>query len=179
MRIFRLIATPVILLGLLGLLAWGAFWGWNSLTAPLPSPSPTPCVTRSSETINVTQVSVRIFNGGYTTGQASRARTRLEAFGFQGIRIYNTEDDGMVKEVTIRANKTQVAQIRLVASQFVDPVIEHDDRVDGTVDIILPTDPPVYNEKPFFQVSSPDGTICVVPSPTPSPSPSPSPSREP
>ncbi len=179
MRIFRLIATPVILLGLLGLLAWGAFWGWNSLTAPVPSPSPTPCVTQPAETINVTQVSVRIFNGGYTTGQASRARTRLEEFGYQVIRVDNTEDDDMVKQVTIRANKNQVAQLRLVSSLFVDPVIENDDRVDGTVDIILPTDAPVYNEKPLFQVTAPDGVVCVVPPKSPSPSPSPSPSREP
>ena len=177
MRIFRLIATPVILLGLVGLLAWGAFWGWNSLTAPLPSPSPTPCIVKPSETVNVSQVSVRIFNGGYTTGQAQRMQTRLVDFGYDVIRIANTEEQ--VKVLTIRANKNQVAQIRLVASQFVDPKIEYDDRVDGTVDILLATEKPVYAEEPFYQVDAPGGVVCVVPPKVVSPTPTPTPSREP
>ena len=87
MRIFRLIATPVILLGLLGLLAWGALWGWKALTAPIPSPSPTPCVTQTVETLTGQSVYVRIFNAGFTTGAAGRLRDALESRAFNVIRI--------------------------------------------------------------------------------------------
>ncbi|WP_158522706.1 LytR C-terminal domain-containing protein [Tessaracoccus aquimaris] len=177
MRIFRLIATPVILLGLLGLLAWGAFWGWNSLTAPLPSPSPTPCVTQSADSVTVSQVSVRIFNGGFTSGQASRVQSHLQSAGFNVVRTGNTEE--RIKVLTIRTSKSQYAQVRLVASQFVEPKIEYDDRVDGTVDILLATDKPVYNDKPLNQVSSVEGQICIVPSKTPTPVPTPTPSPKP
>jgi len=125
----------------------------------------------------VGQVTVRVYNGGYTTGQAQRVQTRLEDFGYQGIRIANTEEQ--IKVLTIRANKAQVGQIRLVASQFVDPKIEYDDRVDGTVDILLPTEKPVYGETPLFQVAAPGGTVCVVPAKEPTPTPTPTPTREP
>ncbi len=173
MRIFRLIATPVILLGLLGLLAWGALWGWNSLTAPLPSPSPTPCVTQTSAVVTPPQVSVRIYNGGFTSGQASRVQTKFQELGFNVVRIGNTEE--RVKTLTVRANKSQQAQIDLVASQFVEPTIDYDDRVDGTVDVLLPTDNPVYNDKALKEVAAVDGAICVVPSKSPSPTPTPTP----
>ena len=87
MRIFRLIATPVILLGLLGLLAWGALWGWKALTAPIPSPSPTPCVTQTVETLTGQSVYVRIFNAGFTTGAAGRLLDAPASRAFNVIRI--------------------------------------------------------------------------------------------
>ena len=72
MRVFRLIATPVLLLGLLGFLAWGASWGWQNLTAPAPSPPPTPCVNQSASAVTASNVSVRVFNGGFQAGLATR-----------------------------------------------------------------------------------------------------------
>ena len=176
MRIFRLIATPVILLGLLALLIWGASWGWKALTEPLPSPSPTPCVVEEAELVNVTHVSVRIFNGGFTSGLANREARRLTEVGFKVIRVDNTDE--RIRGTVIRANENQTGQIRLVKSYFLEPTVEYDDRIDGTVDIYLGTDFLGANDgsdpanPPLFQVSAPDGQICVVPEPSPSPSPS-------
>ncbi|NHB85232.1 LytR C-terminal domain-containing protein [Tessaracoccus sp. HDW20] len=50
-------------------------------------------------------MSVRIFNGGYTTGQAQRVQTRLVDFGYNVLRIANTEEQ--IKVLTIRANRNQ------------------------------------------------------------------------
>ncbi|CAL8968777.1 hypothetical protein TESS_TESS_01744 [Tessaracoccus sp. O5.2] len=177
MRIFRLIATPVLLLSLLGLLVWGATWGWKALTEPLPSPSPTPCVMEPAEIVTVRDVTVRIYNGGFTSGLANRVGNQLTEAGFDVARVTNTEE--RVTGTVIRANRRETPQIRLAASYFVEPVIQYDDRVDGVVDILVGTDFAGFSEAPFAQVSSTDGQLCRVPTPSasaPEPSPSPSPS---
>lgn len=168
MRIFRLIATPVLLLGLLAFLVWGAFWGWRNLTAPLPTPEPTPCVTVTTEFVTVADVSVRIYNGGFTSGLARRQASRLEDAGFNVIRVGNTDE--RVSGTVVRGNADNVPAQRLIMSYFLDVTFEDDERVDGTVDVLLGSDfggetPP---EEQFFRVSSGDGgTICVPPSPEP------------
>ncbi|WP_158600540.1 LytR C-terminal domain-containing protein [Tessaracoccus antarcticus] len=168
MRIFRLVATPLLLLTLVGLLIWGAFWGWRNLTAPLPTPEPTPCVTVSTELVNVTQVSVRVYNAGFTSGLASRVGAKLEEVGFNVIRIENTEER-VTRGVIVRTNEANKAGIRLVSSYFAAPVVEYDDRVDGTIDILLASDWGDYGDAPLFQVSSGEGgTTCVPPEASPS-----------
>ncbi|TRY17829.1 LytR family transcriptional regulator [Tessaracoccus rhinocerotis] len=174
MRIFRLIATPVLLLGLLAFLVWGAFWGWRNLTAPLPTPEPTPCVTVTTDTVTVADVSVRVYNGGFTSGLARRQASRLEDLGFNVIRVGNTDE--RVSGTVIRGNEVNVPAKRLVMSSFTGATFENDDRVDGTVDVLLgsdfggETDP---ETEQIYQVSS-GGSVCLPPSPEPTDSPSPS-----
>lgn len=173
MRIFRLIATPLILLGLLGLLVGGAFWGWQNLTKPLSGPEPIPCVTVKTELVTVADVSVDVFNAGFTSGLASRVGSRLRDVGFNVVRVENT-DERVTSGVVIRTNKDNVPAIRLVSSYFAEPTLEYDDRVDGTVDILLASEEPAQGEAPLFQVSSgEDGTTCVPPGSLPSESASP------
>ncbi|MHA6513726.1 LytR C-terminal domain-containing protein [Tessaracoccus sp. Z1128] len=169
MRIFRLIATPILLLGLLGLLLWGASWGWKALTEPLPSPSPTPCVVGPAEVVTPADISVRVLNGGFTSGLANRVGSHMERAGFTVIRVGNTDE--RVFGTVIRANQRDTLQVDLVASQFIEPVIEYDDRVDGTVDILVGTDFRGSNPSPPSTQATPtDGQFCRVPSPSPSPS---------
>ncbi len=173
MRIFRLIATPLLLLGLLGLLVWGAFWGWQNLTAPLPEPEPTPCVTVSAEIVSVGDVSVRVYNAGFTSGLANRVATRLEEVGFNVIRVENTEER-VTSGVIIRTSEDNQPAVRLVTSHFADATVEYDGRVDGTVDILLASEEPTPGETPLSQVSSGEkGTTCVPPEALPSASESP------
>lgn len=160
--------TPLLLLGLVALLIWGAFWGWRNLTAPLPTPEPTPCVTVTTELVNITQVSVRVYNAGFTSGLASRVGSKLEEVGFQVVRIENT-DERVTRGVVVRANKDNPSGIRLVASYFASVEIEYDDRVDGTIDVLLASDWGEYGETPLYQVSTgTQGTTCVPPDPSPS-----------
>lgn len=177
MRIFRLIATPVILLGLLGVLIWGALWGWKALTAPIPTQSPTPCVTQTVDPLTGSSVTVRIFNAGFTTGAASRLRDSMAARAFNVIRVDNTEEK--VTKVTIRANQEQGGQVRLVTLQF-EPdtfVVEYDDRIDGVIDILLPTDGIVMAATPAAQIAG--GVVCLPPARSASPTPTASPTQEP
>ena len=171
MRIFRLIATPILLLGLLGLLLWGANWGWKALTEPLPSPSPTPCVMAPAEVVTPADISVRVLNGGFTSGLASRVGTHLKRAGFSVLKVGNTEEP--IVGTVIRANEREAAQVSVVAAQFTEPVIEYDDRVDGTLDVLVGTDFKGTASSPSItQAPSAGGQICRVPSPSPSPSPS-------
>ncbi len=173
MRIFRLIATPLLLLGLLGLLIWGALWGWRNLTAPLPEPDPTPCVTISAEVVTVKDVSVNVFNAGFTSGLASRVSSRLEESGFNIGRVENTEER-VTSGVIVRTSKGNNPALRLVTSYFADPTVEFDDRVTGTVDILLASEEPAPGLTPLSQVSSGEkGTTCVPPGALPSASESP------
>ncbi len=168
MRIFRLVATPLLLLGLLGLLVWGAFWGWQNLTAPLPEAEPTPCVTVSAELVTVNDVSVRVFNAGFTSGLANRVGSNLKEVGFNVIRIENT-DERVTSGLLVRMSEGNKPAERLVTSYFADATVEYDERVDGTVDILLASEEPAPGETPLFQVSSGEGgTTCVPPESLPS-----------
>lgn len=177
MRIFRLIATPVILLGLLGALIWGALWGWKALTAPIPEVPPVPCITQTVDPISGQYVSVRIFNAGFTTGAAGRLSDSMKARNFDVLFVSNVDE--RVEKVTIRGNPKQEGQLRLVQDQF-DPetfVFEPDDRVDGTFDIILPTDGIAVRATPVAQIAG--GVVCVVPPKETTPKPTPTPTKEP
>ncbi|HJE51763.1 MAG TPA: LytR C-terminal domain-containing protein [Tessaracoccus flavescens] len=170
MKIFRLIATPVILLGLLGLLIYAANWGWKALTEPLPSPSPTPCVTQSASVVAPSDVSVRIFNGGFTSGLANRISRSMKEVGFKVVRVDNTDE--RIKTTIIRGNEEQLAELTLVASYFNEATIEHDDRVDGTVDVLVGSEYKDMNPSPMPEAPATAGVICVVPSASPSAAPS-------
>ena len=172
MRIFRLIATPLLLLGLLGLLVWGSFWGWRNLTAPLPTPEPTPCVTVATELVNVTDISVRVYNAGFTSGLANRVKTQLSEAGFNVVKVDNTEER-VTKGVIVRTSEDNQPGVRLVSSYFSEVEVEYDDRVDGTVDVLLASEWGDFGTEPLYQVSSGrDGITCVPPGASPSPSPS-------
>lgn len=181
MRIFRLIATPVILLGLLGFLGWGFMWGWRELTAPLPTTPPTPCVVEKTDIVNPSMVSVRVLNGGFTTGLGRRTGTYLTDNGYQVVEVNDTDE--LVKQTIIRGNKREHPNMRLLASNFIDAEIEYDDRITGIVDVLVGTDFQGFapDDQKIQQVSSNGGEICRPPQITdtmPSPSPSPSPTTE-
>lgn len=171
MRVFRLIATPVLLLALLGFLAWGALWGWRNLTAPLPSPSPTPCVTTSASVVTAQNVAVRVFNGGFENGLAGRVGQHLTNNGFTVLRTGNTQD--RVAETIVRGNSENQAALELLQSHFIGSTIQHDDRVDGTIDVLVGTVYEGVNQNFLREVEAPGGVTCEYQSPSPSPSGSP------
>lgn len=167
MRIFRLIATPILLLGLLGLLLWGASWGWKALTEPLPSPSPTPCVVGPAEVVTPADISVRVFNGGFTSGLANRVGNDLAKAGFTVLKVGNTEE--RIVGAVIRTSQSQSLQATIVASYFVEPTLDYDQRIDGTVDVFVGTDFLGMAPTPSPQATPPDGQACRAPSPSSSP----------
>lgn len=167
MRIFRLIATPVILLGLLGVLLWSASWGWRALTAPLPSASPTPCITQEAAVLSPAQVSINVYNGGTTSGLAGRVGNYFEKAGFNLGRIANTEQK--ITTTVVRGNPDQQAHLDLVVSHFKSAAVEYDERIDGSVDVLVGTEFDDFADKPLAEVQLSTGSTCVV-APSASPS---------
>lgn len=172
MRHFRMIATPILLLALLAFLIWGASWGWKNLTAPLPSPSPTPCVTKDAQVVTPAQVSVNVLNGGFTSGLAGRVALHLKNNGFHVIRTSNTDE--RVAETVIRGSKDSQPALELLKSHFKESKIEHDDRVDGSVDVLVGTTYLGVEPNPLPEVEAPGGVVCEFVSESPKPSGSPS-----
>lgn len=168
MRYFRVVGTPLLLIALLGLLFWGASWGWSKLSAPLPSPSPTPCVTKEASVIVPQNVTIRVFNGGFTSGLAKTVGNWLKDRQFQVAKVGNT--DKRVKTTIVIGNKEQQAVLEFVQAQFRGATIEYDDRVDGVVDVLVGTEYGGAVEEAPLEWAAPGGTVCEAVSPSPSPS---------
>ncbi len=169
MRIFRLVATPVLLLGLLGFLVWGASWGWRALTAPLPTPEPTPCATTAMTALAPGNASVRVLNGGFSSGLATRVGEDLKERGFNVIKITNTDE--RITNTIVRSGSNNVEAATLVGSYLNEPTLETDARIDGTIDVLVGTDFRGMSEAGLESVPVESGTICLPPSPSASPSP--------
>lgn len=170
MRLFRLIATPIVLLALLGLLLWAGSWGWRELTAPIPTPEPTPCVTQPVDMVTPANVSVRVLNGGFTGGLAGKASKHLESAGFTILTVGNTDE--RIKTTVIRGNIQNDAALELTASYFSGAMVEYDQRVDGTIDVLVGSEFAGFGEGPLLENPSDTGKLCVPPTPQPSPVPS-------
>lgn len=170
MRAFRLLATPALLIGLLIFLIWGANLGWNALTAPLPSPPPTPCVNQQVSTITPNQVTVLVYNGGFTSGLGSKVGQALKTAGFEVAKTANTKE--RITKTIIRSGENNTDAAKLVASYLIDPTLETDSRVDGTVDVLVGSDFAGLTESGLTEVPVESGTICLAPSPSPSALPS-------
>ena len=71
-RVFRIVRTPLTLLILLGVLCYGAWWGYTNVLKPVPALPPEPCVEQSlpNSQLRSTQVTVSVFNGGDRRGLA-------------------------------------------------------------------------------------------------------------
>ena len=96
--------------------------------------------------------------------------------GFTVIKVDNVEE--RITSPLVRGNKREEPSMTLVASHYENATLEFDDRVDGTVDLLLGSEKPEPVKKPLTKVET-DGNLCVMPTTTASPSPSPSASQEP
>ena len=170
MRAFRLLATPALLIGLLIFLIWGASLGWNALTAPFPSPPPTPCVTQQVSTLTPKQVTVLVYNGGFTSGLGSKVGQALKTAGFEVAKTTNSKE--RVTKTIIRSGENNTDAAKLVASYLKDPTLETDSRVEGTVDVMVGSDFAGLTESGLTEITVESGTICLAPSPSPSALPS-------
>ncbi len=187
--IVRVLKTPVTLVALVALVAFGASWGWANTIAPIPPRAPDPCVTQNvGAKLTPNRVQLRLLNGGFRGGAAKRMATEMRSYGFNVVKIGNTPD--RIQTTTIVGFSADSPEVRLVAGFFKDPVIKPDARPDHSVDVLIGATFPGYTAKPATSVVLPDGTACLpkpegspLPSaastPTPSVSPSATPSATP
>ncbi|MBK8460645.1 MAG: LytR C-terminal domain-containing protein [Micropruina sp.] len=181
--VIRVLKTPLTLLALIALVVVGGTWGWANAMAPVPPRPPAPCVVQTiGPKLTPDKVTLRILNGGFQGGLAKRASLQMRAYGFNVIKVNNT--DRRIQKTTIIGYAADSPEVLLVAGFFKDPVIEVDARADHSVDVLLGSVFPGYVTKPAQSVPLADGTAClpapaVTASPSASPSASPKPSTTP
>jgi hypothetical protein len=154
----------IVLVLVIGVLAYAGWWGYKALTDPLPkAPS---CIPQSVGTaLTSSMVTVRVYNAGTTAGLAKNISAQLTDKGFTIGYTGNTSEQ--VDTTTVIAANADDPQAVLVAGFFPDAVVQGDGRSDQTVDVLLPTNA-TFNENAPTQLDAP-GTVICVPTPTPSP----------
>ena len=170
-RVARLVSTPLTLLVLLGILYYGARWGYRNVTAPPPPAAVASCTPQAVGSILSSQkITVNIFNGSSRQGLASNVSRTMKARGFIVKAIDNT-DEKIAASTVVGVSKDDPA-VKLVAAQLVGAEIREDGISDGVVDILVGSKFAGYTKTPSpWQIEVTDAP-CLPPvpaSPTPTP----------
>jgi LytR cell envelope-related transcriptional attenuator len=169
-RIFRIVRTPITLLILLGVLLYGAWWGYRNIIQPVPKIPPPPCVeqTVTKGLLQASQVTVKVYNGGDRRGLAGDVGRSLRRKGFKVALMTNTVEK-IQKTVIVGANAKN-PEVLFVKSFFKDAVVRADKRQDGSVDVLVGNKYGGFNKDAKATYAVKAKTICL-PSQTPSPTP--------
>ena len=169
-RIFRIVRTPITLLVLLGVLLYGAWWGYRNIIQPVPATPPPPCVkqTVSKGQLRSSQVTIKVYNGGDRPGLAGDVGRALRNKGFKVALVDNTVEK-IGKTVVVGANAKN-PEVLFVKTFFKDSVVRADKRTDGSVDVLVGNKYGGFNRnaKATYVVKTP--TVCL-PSQAPSTTP--------
>ncbi|MEA5055377.1 MAG: LytR C-terminal domain-containing protein [Propionicimonas sp.] len=175
-KIFRLVRTPVTLILLLCIIGYGAKWGYDKATEPIPPRPPTPCTMFDvGKELTPRWVTARVLNGGTQGGLARNTALNLRAFGFTVIKVNNTEE--RITNTVIVGSSADDPEVQLLMNFFEDATARGDGRVDHVVDVLVGndtvrvTDPKVRSVKVDGKVCLPADTKVPTPLPTPTPSP--------
>ena len=168
-RVFRIVRTPVTLLLLLGVLMWGAYWGYNNILAPVPKIPPPPCVeqTLAKGELKASQVIIKVYNGGDRRGLAGDVGRSLRNKGFKVTVTTNTGEK--ISKTVIVGTDAKDPKVLFVKSFFKDSVVRADKRNDGTVDVLVGNKYGGFNKNAKATYTVKTKTVCLA-SPTPTPS---------
>lgn len=166
-RYVRMFGTPITLLVLLGILIFGAKWGYQNVVAPPPAPPQTPCVDQNvGKALTTKQVTVKVYNGGRKTGLAGKVSAQLRAKGFIIGRTANTET--RVTTTQIIGADPNNPEVKLVAGFFKGAKVTGDNRLDHTVDVLVGNEATGFTATAPTSIAVPTGTVCLPASATPS-----------
>lgn len=166
-RILRAIRTPVTLLILLGILCYGAWWGWQNIVAPPKQSPPPPCVKTkvTDKTLESSQVTVQVFNGGDKKGLAGEISSRLADKDFIVLDPANT--DKKVSGTIIVGNKKSNPEVQLVKRFFKKAKVRGDGRSDHTVDVLVGNKYAGFQAKAKTSYPVKTRTVCLPPESAP------------
>jgi hypothetical protein len=159
--------SPIVLLIVLGVLAYAAWWGYKALTNPLSTKDPAACVSQSvSGAVTTDMVTVRVYNAGTDKGLAAKVSAQLVDKGFKIGFTGNTQEK--VDKTTVIGGTPTDPAVRLVAGFFAQAAVQGDNRTDGTVDVLLPTGAAGVIPDAPTSIDAPGAVVCVTNSaPTP------------
>lgn len=160
-RIFRIVRTPITLLILLGILMFGAWWGYTNVIRPVPEAAPNPCVnqTLAKGQLKSSQVTVRVYNGGDRIGLAGDVARSLRTKGFVVSRVTNTNEK--IQKTVIVGADAKNPEVLFVKSFFRDAVVRPDKRTDRSVDILVGNKYAGFNAKAKTTYEVKAKTVCL------------------
>ncbi|MFX4273915.1 LytR C-terminal domain-containing protein [Propionibacteriaceae bacterium Y1685] len=166
--VWRAVRTPLTLLFLLAILAFGAKWGYDNATAPPPPPPPTPCVEQPVQDGKLTseQVSVNVYNGGKKRGLAGDVAHVLREKGFKILNSGNA--DAPVAETVVVGAAEDNPEVKLVMGFFKDAKFQADGRIERDVDVLLGEKYAGMNGKAATSIKLDAKSVCLAPLPSPS-----------
>ena len=166
--ILRAVRTPLTLLVLLGILCWGAWWGYTNVIREVPATPPAPCVDQKvpKGQLKSSQVTVSIYNGGQKRGLAGDVGRAMRDRGFKVQRTGNTGEK--VQKTTIVGASTKNPEVLLVKGFFKNADVRADKRVDGSVDVLVGNRYGGFNKSAKQTYTVKSETVCL-PAPTPTP----------
>jgi hypothetical protein len=160
--------TVVTLAVLAAMLGFGAVWGWDKLTAPLPKLASAPaCVETPIEpgdTVTPEQVTVSVLNAGRRSGLASRTMTALGDAGFNKGDSGNAPAKTAVTYAQIWTDDPSSPAVALLASWVPRArVVQHDIDQVGVVLVVGDKFRDLAHGKPSVAATK-GTTICSPPS---------------
>lgn len=166
-RVFRMVRTPLTLLVLLGVLCYGAWWGYTNLLKPVPPTPPTPCVNQlvNAGLLRSSQVTVSVYNGGSKKGLAGDVGRSLRSKGF---KVPSTGNTGQKIEGTIIVGAgAKNPEVLLVQGFFKKSKIKVDKRADHSVDVLVGNDYGGFDKKAKTTYAVKARTVCLPPQAAP------------
>lgn len=160
-RVFRIVRTPLTLLVLLGVLCYGAWWGYTNVLAPVEPLPPDPCVqqTLPNSQLKSAQVTVSVFNGGDRRGLAGDVGRSLRGKGFRVLKTTNTGEN--IKQTVIVGANAKNPEVVLVKAFFKEATVRVDKRTDGTVDVLVGDKYGGFNKKAPTAITVKSATACL------------------
>lgn len=168
-RVFRVIRTPLTLLILLGILCYGAWWGYNNIIKPSPPIPQTPCVPTKviKKQLQTSQVTVQVFNGGDKKGLAGDVSRNLQNAKFNTLLPQNASGSKVGKTVIV-GNGAKNPEVLLVKSYFKNASVKADGRANRTVDVQVGNQYAGFNSGAKKTIAVQTSTVCLPKqSPTP------------
>lgn len=159
-RYVRLFGTPITLLVLIGILIFGARWGYKNVVAPAPPPPLVPCTNQNvGKALKVSQVTVKVYNGGTKAGLASTVAAQLRAVGFNVSKTGNTEVE--VNQTQIIGADADNPEVKLVAGFFKGAQVKGDGRVDHSVEVLVGNKVTGFNRSAPTSIQVDNPTVCL------------------
>lgn len=160
-RILRAVRTPIVLLILVGILVYGAWWGWTNIVKPVNSKPANPCVPTkvTDKTLKSSQVTVRVKNGGDKRGLAGEVTKQLKAAKFHTLTPSNT--DNKVTKTVIIGNSAKKPEVKLVKGFFKKATVKGDGRADHTVDVLVGNGYEGFNKDAKHSIAVKTKTVCL------------------
>jgi hypothetical protein len=137
-QVIRVLKTPVTLIVLLLFVMGAGAWSLKAVSVPAAKTANACVLTDVGKDLTPNWVSMRVLNAGGRGGLAKEMAGYVRAYGFNVIRVNNSERE--VTKTVIVGYAADSPEVLLAQQFFPDSIAEGDGRADHVVDVLLGTE---------------------------------------